>query len=617
MHTIVEGFYAVEQYVPDYVRTLLRVIRTSYGRSHFHIRWGAEEERHAELWRNVVLSMGRRTPEWLEDYTDLLRERSFALPWDDALHMVFYTLFQERATEVNYLNLAAAAEGTPRLPVLANAVDPVLAKACRTIARDEAAHYHFFLEAARLFLYYYPEDAVAAMVDVLRHFSMPARDIIPDYDTFGAVLHRTGVFTRRIHYQDVAQVALGHLGVRNLRAVEAGVRASRTVPGPDGVERGTAIFESINPELLDASVRRLFARIERYAREAGVEHTMRIEFRPNRGYAIPHGPRSPTSRPLDRERLPANPALATESRLRTALDRCDSLLSPRRAGEAVMQLVNDLAEIRATMPLGVWRAEVEAHRRHPLHARLCQDPYIQAALRKPRGYAGDAETLDYVYQQVYDGKLTALGHELFRVSTGAAIADAVRSRCAYLGAAIQGTVEHRGLATVVSVACGHLRELHHIPGEVLGQAQVVGLDHDERTITRLAALHPAARLLPVRASVKEILQRRVALPPADLCYAAGLYDYLDERLATALTARLVAGLRPDGELLITNLTPANPEIAFMEVVMDWWMVYRDEHALGALVQAVAAEQAGLSYQTCSFDSGRVAAAVIRQERRAA
>jgi hypothetical protein len=96
-----------------------------------------------------------------------------------------------------------------------------------------------------------------------------------------------------------------------------------------------------------------------------------------------------------------------------------------------------------------------------------------------------------------------------------------------------------------------------------------------------------------------------------------LYDYLDERLATALTARLVAGLRPDGELLITNLTPANPEIAFMEVVMDWWMVYRDEHALGALVQAVAAEQAGLSYQTCSFDSGRVAAAVIRQERRAA
>jgi hypothetical protein len=55
----------------------------------------------------------------------------------------------------------------------------------------------------------------------------------------------------------------------------------------------------------------------------------------------------------------------------------------------------------------------------------------------------------------------------------------------------------------------------------------------------------------------------------------------------------------------------------MEVVMDWWMVYRDEHALGALVQAVAAEQAGLSYQTCSFDSGRVAAAVIRQERRAA
>ena len=36
MNTILEGFFAVEQYVPDYVLTLLQVIRRSYGRSHFH-----------------------------------------------------------------------------------------------------------------------------------------------------------------------------------------------------------------------------------------------------------------------------------------------------------------------------------------------------------------------------------------------------------------------------------------------------------------------------------------------------------------------------------------------------------------------------------------------------
>ena len=62
---IVEGYYAVEQFIPDYVSKVLNVIRESYGRSQFYIRWGSEEERHADLWRNVLLFSGRRSEKWL------------------------------------------------------------------------------------------------------------------------------------------------------------------------------------------------------------------------------------------------------------------------------------------------------------------------------------------------------------------------------------------------------------------------------------------------------------------------------------------------------------------------------------------------------------------------
>ena len=77
----VEGFFAVEQYTPDYVLPLLNLIRRSYGRSQWHIRWGAEEERHADLWRNTVLALRRRSEPWLDDYTAGLRSRvrGFAL----------------------------------------------------------------------------------------------------------------------------------------------------------------------------------------------------------------------------------------------------------------------------------------------------------------------------------------------------------------------------------------------------------------------------------------------------------------------------------------------------------------------------------------------------------
>jgi acyl-[acyl-carrier-protein] desaturase len=101
LNTIIEGFFAVEQYVPDYVSTLLRGIRRSHGRSHFHIRWGAEEEKHADVWLNTLLFSRWRTPQWIEDYKHALRSQEWRLPWDDALHIVFYAVIQERATQLN------------------------------------------------------------------------------------------------------------------------------------------------------------------------------------------------------------------------------------------------------------------------------------------------------------------------------------------------------------------------------------------------------------------------------------------------------------------------------------------------------------------------------------
>ena len=220
---ILEGFFAVEQYIPDYSAHGMTIMRESYGRSSFHLRWGMEEERHADLWRNALLFSGQRTLDWVEDYTDQLRGQEWGLPWDNPCHMVFYTVFQERATQVNYLNLGLAARGEESHEVFANDADPVLAKACQMIAVDEAAHYNFFLEGARLWLYYFPERALEAMADVLRHFTMPARNIIPNYDAFGELLHRTSIFGLRQHARDVVKVALENLGAESLRKIEEGI----------------------------------------------------------------------------------------------------------------------------------------------------------------------------------------------------------------------------------------------------------------------------------------------------------------------------------------------------------------------------------------------------------
>ncbi|MGE0447408.1 MAG: acyl-ACP desaturase [Vicinamibacterales bacterium] len=271
VHTIVEGFFAVEQYTPDYVLPLLGLVRRAYGRAQWHMRWGAEEAKHADLWRNTVLSLGRRSEAWMDACVDRLRGREWHLPWDAPLHMVFYQVIQERATQISYLNLGLAARG--QLSRLPESMDATLARVCRLITIDEAAHYHFFTEVARLLLYYDPDAAVAAFADVLRHFSMPARDLVPDYDVFGRVLHATGVFGRTVHYRDVVQPVLAHLSLPAVRAIEEGVRRAREIPGEGGVGRTSAFLDVLDLAAIEARIQSLLGRTAAHLDAAGLSTT--------------------------------------------------------------------------------------------------------------------------------------------------------------------------------------------------------------------------------------------------------------------------------------------------------------------------------------------------------
>lgn len=269
-NTLIEGFFAIEQYVPDYTSKGTHLLRKSHGRSHFQIRWGAEEEKHADTWMNVMLFSKYRSPKWIQDYMHALRNNEWKLPWDDPLHIVLYSLLQERATQLNYLTTKLIAEGKSDLSEFANRrdTDPLLAKVARTIAIDEAAHYSFFLNIVRLHLYYYPTKTIEALLDVLNHFTMPALELLPN-ETFYDLTLRSGFFTPRKYAQDVVKVAFKALGIKDRKAIIKGVKESRQVPDPDGNMRDTSIFDSLDYSVTEAKVKRLFSRIEEYEKEVG------------------------------------------------------------------------------------------------------------------------------------------------------------------------------------------------------------------------------------------------------------------------------------------------------------------------------------------------------------
>jgi acyl-[acyl-carrier-protein] desaturase len=165
--------------------------------------------------------------------------------------------------------MAAIARGETGKPALSGDIDPVLAEMSKVIAIDEAAHYNFFLEGARLYLYYFPAQAIEAMYDVITHFAMPAGHLIPDYDKFAEVVARAGIYGPREHSRDVVQHALNNLGFAGRKAVEAGIKRGRMVPDEDGNMRDSAIFEGIDFPSIADKVKRVFGRIRQHEDEVG------------------------------------------------------------------------------------------------------------------------------------------------------------------------------------------------------------------------------------------------------------------------------------------------------------------------------------------------------------
>ena len=232
-------------------------------------------------------------------------------------------------------------------------------------------------------------------------------------------------------------------------------------------------------------------------------------------------------------------------------------------------------------------------RAHPLHALVQEDPYTHRARAKPRGYAGDAVMMDYIYAGVPPEGTTVLGQGVFGATTRVSMGLSVQYRRQLLKSLIDDTVVTHEAGRVLSVASGHARELEgSLVGSAFFRGEVVALDQDPLSCQEVARVHEAAPVRVVCHGVRDLLGGPLAdeLGQFDLIYSAGLYDYLPDTLARRLTTRLLQMLRPGGRLLIANFVPGGSGRGYMELFMDWTLVLRNEAAMRALALASGAEQ---------------------------
>ncbi len=242
------------------------------------------------------------------------------------------------------------------------------------------------------------------------------------------------------------------------------------------------------------------------------------------------------------------------------------------------QLHNWLNDLRANLDASEWAGLKREFSSHAIRELLHESPFSRRAFEKPRGYAGDAVMLDYIYQgQDVPSTLSAFGRRLFEWEMASGSCQSVFSRRAILAEAVDQTAARCESPRVLSVASGHLREAQYSSAVRQGRiGEYIAFDQDEQSLATVRQDNPNNVIRTVRGSVRDMLKGAAAFPNMDLIYSAGLYDYLNLRTAQRLTSLLFSMLADKGTLLLANFSPNLADIGYMEICMDWNLIYRDE-----------------------------------------
>ncbi len=226
-------------------------------------------------------------------------------------------------------------------------------------------------------------------------------------------------------------------------------------------------------------------------------------------------------------------------------------------------------------------------------------PYLlstQAALRfysKPRGYAGDFMSIEWMYDDIYGGA-NELGRLLDRMFTKMPPVRAVRNRRALLAGRIVSSVQRHGAATgIMSLACGPAREVFDafslLPPEQWPRATLLDIDAEALTLvgerSRELGLDQTVDLVQGNLMRLALGREELKIPPQHLIYSIGLIDYFNDEFVVALLHWIYERLALGGEVILGNFHPCNPAKALMDYVLEWKLIHRSEDDMRRLFAA--------------------------------
>ncbi|MFN9545101.1 MAG: hypothetical protein ACK59B_18305 [Alphaproteobacteria bacterium] len=259
-----------------------------------------------------------------------------------------------------------------------------------------------------------------------------------------------------------------------------------------------------------------------------------------------------------------------------------------------------------------------------LTPEFCNGPVWCRSYRKPAGYPGDFEIMNYVYDWQREGR-DIYGQLIHRI--GLDVSECIATRMDVVRQEIRKTVEahaESGGARIVSLGCGSAREVQlHLQDQTTldGPVTFTLIDQEANALAyAYEKCHPHtvtrkrhARVQALNVSFTDVLRGGKWLDdlgPQSLVYTVGLVDYLVDKRARSLAERLYERLEPGGLLIIGNMNLTELSNLWpMEFITDWHLYYRTEEDMLAWTGNMAHATAWTELET----TGRVRLLFVRKK----
>jgi extracellular factor (EF) 3-hydroxypalmitic acid methyl ester biosynthesis protein len=258
----------------------------------------------------------------------------------------------------------------------------------------------------------------------------------------------------------------------------------------------------------------------------------------------------------------------------------------------------------------------KAFAQRELHPLMLASPFVHRTFTKPLGYAGDYEMVNMILRNAIEGPNTyARIVNTFVLAREPAAAH--RNRIDFLVDLLtckckQAAAEGRKFR-VLNIGCGPAGETERFIREFADseRAELSLLDFNDETLAytrgrldkacRESARKPSLRFIhkSIHDLLKESAKDDTPEQRYDLVFCAGLFDYLSDRICKRLMKLFHSWTLPGGRVAATNVHSRNPIRRFMEHILDWYLIYRDEEGFRSLVPAdwkpvVSADSTGVN-----------------------